>query len=81
MISKNKDKEEDQSSEENELFYERIEESSRMGFIAFYTALNNKKQQKRRKKQKTDSSIRLCVPSCQQPKRIDNAKAEKEAAS
>ena len=81
MISKNKYKEEDQSSEENELFYERIEELPRMGFIAFYTALNNKKQQKRRKKQKTDSGIRLCVPSCQQPERIDNAKAEKEAAS
>ena len=81
MISKNKYKEKDQSSEENELFYERIEESSRMGFIAFYTALNNKKQQKRGKKQKTDSGIRLRVPSCQQPERIDNAKAEKEAAS
>ena len=52
-----------------------------MGFIAFYTALNNKKQQKRRKKQKTDSGIRLCVPSCQQPERIDNTETKEEAAS
>ena len=81
MISKNKDKEEDQSSEENELCYERIEESSRMGFIAFYTALNDEKQQEYWKKKKTDSGVYLCVLSCQQPKRIDNAETKKNAAS
>ncbi|MGI5090774.1 hypothetical protein [Treponema vincentii] len=81
MISKNKYKEEEQSSKENELFYERMQKPSRMSLIAFYTALNNEKQQERHKKQETDSGINLCVPSCQQPEWIDNTKTEKKANS
>ena len=81
MISKNKYKEEDQSSKENELFYKRIEESSRMSFIVFYISFNNKKQHQRKKKYERYACVNLRISGCQQPERIDNAKAEKEAAS
>ena len=45
MIRKKKYEKKRESSKENELFYERIQKSSGMSFIAFYTALNDEKQQ------------------------------------
>ena len=78
MISKNKYKEEDNPCKKDELFYQRIQKFSRMSFIVFYTSFNNEHQQQSEKENETDSSVNLCIASCQQPKRVHNTKTEKE---
>ena len=81
MICKNQYKESGNTAQQDKLFYQRIKESPRIGFVFFNTPFDDKKKQQRCKKSQTGGSVYLRMPCRQKPKRIYDKKAEKKTAT